>query len=156
MKRATKHRGRTYEAVHCKFWHDGSGLWAELPSGRRLFYANMRIGAATRKGWEGSETLIYDSAPKGRLVTHDTYGGKIIENLVQAIARDLLADMLVRCETSGYPLALHVHDELVTEVREEQSDEIMAFLTKQMAIPPVWGRGIPVFSGPEIMRRYGK
>jgi DNA polymerase len=105
---------------------DEQVLTIKLPSGRKLFYQSP--GFALNK-W-GNESIRY----KGMDQTTkqwgyvDTYGGKLTENIVQAIARDLLADAMIRLDAAGFNIVMHVHDEAVIEISgdcaEEQLKEI--------------------------------
>ena len=84
-------------------------LTITLPSGRKLWYFGPSLT------WDeafGNYALTYQSAFGGRA---SFYGGKICENVVQAIARDLLVEAMFRCEAEGHPVVLTVHDEIVCE-----------------------------------------
>ena len=98
-------------------------LLITLPSGRQLAYQNIRIETDTR--WN-KPSLFYDGTLSGSKgwgkVT--TYGGKLTENVVQAVARDCLAEALVRLDNAGYRIVMHVHDEAVLEVPREQTDAV--------------------------------
>ena len=83
-----------------------------------------------------------------------TFGGKLVENAVQAIARDLLVAAMFRLEKAGHEVVLHVHDEIVCEVDKgslpiEKMEDIMC-------IPPDWGRDLPLAAEGFIARRYRK
>jgi len=100
-------------------------LWCVLPSGRRLYYHRPRLVPAEDKlrrgpAWSLTFEGYNSNATKGPVGWHrmETYGGRLFENVVQAIARDILAAGLVRCEANGYPVVMHTHDELVAEVPE--------------------------------------
>ncbi len=85
--------------------------------------------------------IKFDS-PTAKNIT--TYGGKLTENLVSAICRDLLAAALVRCEREGLPVVLHVHDEIVVEVPLSQADDALRRLLTIMSTPPNWATGFPI------------
>jgi len=101
---------------------DDMALTIELPSGRKLFYQNPSF---TENQW-GRKSIRY----KGMNQTTkqweyvDTYGGKLTENIIQAIARDLLADSMLRVDKAGYDIVMHVHDELVVEVEANENTEM--------------------------------
>ena len=82
------------------------------------------------------------------------YGGLWTENIVSGIARDLLAEAMLRIEAAGYPIALHVHDEIVCEVPEGfgSTEEF----TRLMIQPPSWALTLPIAASAWIGARYAK
>ena len=72
----------------------------------------------------------------------DTYGGKLVENLVQATARDILTHAMVNLEDAGYPIVLHVHDEIVSEVLKNFGS--IEEFEKIMGTMPLWADGWPI------------
>lgn len=96
------------------FRYDGRLLQMRIPSGRTLCYRAPEI-ATVEKDWGPTEVIQYldNTGAKKEL-----YGGILTENLIQAVARDLLANAIFNVERRGYPVVLHVHDELVAEVPE--------------------------------------
>lgn len=114
-------------------------LFAELPSGRRLSYVKpkMALNMFGRNGltYEG----IMENKKWGRI---ETYGPKLVENIVQGTARDLLAESMLRVERKGYPIVMHCHDEIIAEVPEGSgsAEEMCAV----MAVQPVWAEGLPL------------
>lgn len=103
-----------------------------LPSGRRLYYHKPRIMKRTLQGNDGpytKEGITYMGQPQGtkRWERLDSHGGKFTENIVQAIARDILAVGLVRAFEAGFRLVGHVHDELIAMVRKGAK-----YLTKEL------------------------
>lgn len=124
---------------------DGSAVAAILPSGRPIVYE----GASTVPGKYGPSPVFHGI--KGR---EHTYGGKLTENLIQALCRDLLADALVRVERDGLAPVLHVHDEIVCEVL--RGDEGLAALKAAMLTLPEWARGFPVGAAGHHGFRYRK
>lgn len=122
-------------------------LYCKLPSGRLLAYPDPII-IKKPMPWDASnlrDAISFMGVhPKTKQwVRQDTYGGTLVENIVQATARDLMADAMLRCEQTGvYEVVLSVHDELITEVpigiggRKE--------LEALMAITPSWADGCPV------------
>lgn len=95
------------------------------------------------------------SAVKGRPQTK-FYGGKLVENLVQATARDVLADMILRIEAAGFPVVLHVHDEIVAEVSNDTAPAALAEIRRIMSTPPKWMPTLPVECEATTMEAYGK
>jgi DNA polymerase len=72
--------------------------------------------------------------------TQETYGGKLVENIVQAIARDCLADSLLRIDAAGYNIVLHVHDEIVMD--EPNGKGSIEEIVKIMSQPIPWAKGL--------------
>ncbi|MEX2461290.1 MAG: DNA polymerase [Paenibacillaceae bacterium] len=110
----------------------------QLPSGRKLYYPQPHLS----QNDFGKEALhYYEQAGKGWLPT-GTYGGKICENICQAIARDCLAVALVRLDAMGYPITLHVHDEIVADVPLGFGS--VAEMTAVMSQPIDWAPNLPL------------
>ncbi len=156
FRKAIHNKGKEYYAARCVFTGYPDRTEIRLPSGRLLTYMNARLEQSRRVGWEESTVIAYDSAVKGQVRHEEIYGGKICENITQAICRDFLADAMLRVEETGDEIVMHVHDEMVAEVPEEYADEAVASMKQIMAEPPEWGKGMPLSAKPEIMRRYGK
>lgn len=122
--------------------HHGSGLdffTITLPSGRKLYYVEPTLALNDF----GKQALHYKGPDQqtGKWTTISTYGGKLVENIVQAIARDCLAVTLMRVEHAGYDTVLHVHDEIGVESdRAEDLDRILGI----MAQPIAWAPGLPL------------
>lgn len=110
----------------------------ELPSGRYLHYLNPHA-------WRGSDGLhlSFDGLRQGGWGRQSTWGGRLTENVVQAVARDVLAEGMIRAEEMGMPVVLHVHDELVCEV-EEDNYECDIALAGLMSAPIPWAPGLPL------------
>ena len=156
FRRAIRNPGKEYYAARCAFIGYPDRVEIILPSGRPLTYMNARLAPSRRVNWEGQDVIAYDSAVKGQVRHEEIYGGKIIENITQAICRDFLADAMLRIEETGDEIVMHVHDEVVAEVPEEYADDAVASMRDIMCTVPEWGRGMPLSCKPEIMRRYGK
>ena len=112
-----------------------------LPSGRAIAYRNCRRETRRkfndRKGkWEEREVLTFAS-PQGFRV--DTYGGRLAENATQAVARDVLAEAVIRLEDAGYEVVAHVHDEILVETFDDWHD-----VQRIMVTPPAWADGLPI------------
>lgn len=129
-------------------------LYCRLPSGRCLAYNSPRL-KITETPW-GAEKwqLSFMTTVKGMWVRETTYGGKVVENITQAVARDLLAEAMLRVEAVGYPIVLHVHDELAAEIPEnfgsvKEFENLMAQL-------PAWAAGCPVKAEGWRGKRYKK
>ena len=87
----------------------------------------------------------------------DSHGGKIVENLVQAIARELLAFGMMRAWRSGLDIRMHVHDEIVTLVKDKLADISAKTLHDDMVVKPKWwGKKLPIRAKPDVVECYQK
>ena len=114
-------------------------LFITLPSGRRLSYVKPRM-AVNRFG---RDSLTYEGISENKKWSRiETYGPKLVENIVQGTARDLLAEAMLRVEKKGYPIVMHCHDEIIAEVPEGTGsvDEMCEI----MAVQPEWAEGLPL------------
>lgn len=138
------------------FMHDGN-LHCKLPSGRSLTYRKARLRAKeTPWGGESYELVYYGSREKGaKWVEIDTYGGKLVENITQAIARDLLAEAMLRLEDAGYDIVMHVHDEVVCEVPDNSTKSLSEY-EAIMAQVPTWAEGMPIDVEGWVGKRFKK
>lgn len=120
------------------FFKKGGFLFIQLPSGRRLAYAKAHLA----EGDYGPAIFYEGQGDKVVFTKQQTYGGKLVENIVQATARDILAEGLGRLEANGYPVVFHVHDEAVCEVADGAGsvDEMNQIL----AVVPEWADGLPL------------
>lgn len=139
------------------FEHDGVNLTITLPSGRKLFYRNPRV----RPNRFGKVGLMYDGLVQSVGWTDvETYGGKLVENIVQAVARDLLSEAMVRLTKAGYNIVMHVHDECICEVPEGQADAHLNRMNNIMAENPEWTKilpmGIPLKADGYVTKFYKK
>lgn len=140
---------------------DGKHNRLVLPSGRSIWYRFARSHQdPDRPDRIGRRTFIGKSPGVGHIRT-DTHGGKLTENITQAVARDVLFDIIMKIEAliaQGWPgrLVLHVHDEVVLEVPTQHANQVLADVKGLMEIPPVWGDFILVKGEGSIMERYGK
>lgn len=119
-----------------------AALVITLPSGRLLVYqkaslAPSRFGGEVVKYWGVDQTTR-------RWVALDTYGGKLVENIVQAVARDILAVTIERAVKAGVDVIAHVHDEVIAEAPKAKAGEIYETLTQLMSEPPTWAQGLPL------------
>jgi DNA polymerase len=140
----TVHDRRAHEAYGITFSLRDDWLTARLLSGRELHYYQPR---ATRKAmpWDEDDVRLsysYKAEKMSHLMTIDGYGGLITENVVQALARDLLVHAMFACRREHLPIVLTVHDEIVLEVEEDKADEKL--LAQIMADIPAWAREIKV------------
>lgn len=114
-----------------------------LPSGRKLYYPGPKIG--TNRFGGASITYMGVHQEKKKWMEIETYGGKLVENAVQAIARDCLAYAIENIEAAGLPIVFHVHDEVVIDTPRFGSDEeMLRKVTDIMARPAPWAQGLPL------------
>lgn len=118
-------------------------LTIQLPSGRKLYYVDPAIG---ENRW-GNPSISYmgmdQTTKKWKRI--ETYGGKLVENCVQAIARDCLAQAIDHLEEAGYPVVFHVHDEVVIDMTPYADNETMLkSVVEIMAKPIPWAQGLPL------------
>lgn len=127
----------------------GGDLYCLLPSGRTLCYHDVQLEQtedrrARKPAYRITHNFFNTNRDKGPIgwIRIGTYGGKLVENATQAVARDLLAHGLKNVERAGYPVVFHVHDEIVAEVPEgfgsvEEFEQLMTTL-------PTWAQGWPI------------
>ena len=126
-----------YSGYGLKFSYEKGILFIELPSGRRLAYVRPRMGVNNF----GSDCVTYEglgSAKKWERI--ESYGPKFVENIVQATARDILAEAMQRLSRAGFKITMHIHDEVVLEVPRGVSsvEEVCSI----MGETPAWAEGL--------------
>ena len=133
-KRALEQPGRTFSLPYCdvKYRKDADALRCRLPSGRVLSYWGARLE-------NGSIVFMGQNQTTRKWEKTDTWGGKLVENIVQAVARDCLAVALLRLDQAGYKIVFHVHDEIIAEAPEGSRWEDMADI---MGLPIDWAPGL--------------
>lgn len=142
---ATEWPGHTYHVGLLRLRCDGNWLRIRLPSGRSLCYPSPRIEA-------GKLTYMGTDQYTRKWQRLPTYGGKLAENATQAVARDILAASMPLVEQAGYPIVLSVHDELITEPRDDPAYSATQ-LANLMSTNPDWAPGLPLAAeGFEAMR----
>lgn len=122
---------------------DKSFMTITLPSRRKLYYIEPEIG---QNQW-GGPTISYmgmdQTTKKWKRI--ETYGGKLVENCVQAIARDCLAQAIERLEAEGLPVVFHIHDEVVLDTKPWASkEEMLSKIIEIMSRPIPWAPGLPL------------
>jgi DNA polymerase len=128
---------------------DGEDVALFLPSGRPIVYSETRIG----RNDFGRPALAFRGTKN---VPEHTYGGKLTENAIQALCRDLMADSLVKSEAEGLSPVLHVHDEIVCEVPANAGAEAYDVLRAIMLDVPAWAEGFPMGAAGHVGKRYRK
>lgn len=161
-EKAVMQRKRVDVARGMYYNYQSGILFAHLPSGRAIAYANPRI----QKGTFGKE-LWYDGSSSekdenghikysggwGRV---SAWGGKLFENLIQAIARDCLADSMMSLHNRGYKIVMHVHDEVIVEVPKSNAEEHLKTIESIMGMPVSWAPGLCLTADGFISEYYKK
>ncbi len=127
--------GRVTVNKLCTFYMKAGALHIQLPSGRPLVYLNAKYDGRNVTYW-GMDQV------KKIWCKQTTYGGKLVENIVQAIARDLLADKLIKLDETGCDIVMHVHDEIVIEQPVEYAEETKTILTECLSQEVSWAKGL--------------
>ena len=151
--------GQIFTCRSISYQMSGDALYCTLPSGRNITYHKPRLDNSTRR--PGTLEISYEGWNTNPLqggigwIRMITYAGKLTENAVQAVARDILANAIVNLERAGYPVVLHVHDEIVSEVPEGHGS--LEELERIMSMMPDWAAGWPVRArGGWRAKRYAK
>ena len=130
-------REKTAEQTHNILFEYRSGfLFITLPSGRRLAYVKPRIEVNRF----GSESVTYEGVGASKKWERiESYGPKFVENIVQAISRDILCYTMQQLNSMGFPIVMHVHDEVVIEASCDVSPENVCRI---MSETPPWAEGL--------------
>lgn len=149
---ASKESVRYHRPVRCTSKNliidcDGEYMTVRLPSGRALFYKGAHF-ANSFNGYGNMpkrslryQGIIQATRQWGEL---DTYGGKLTENIVQAIARDILGNSMLNLASAGYMPVAHIHDECIVEVPAENAEAHYARMVEIMSRPPRWAHDLPL------------
>jgi DNA polymerase len=154
IEQRDKLTGPCYVSGKIKWFVKGGFLCCQLPSGRLVRYRDPLV-KPTKTSWgEVKDGIRYMSLAKGKWVRTASYGGKLVENITQAVARDIMADAMLRCKDTIYRVFMTVHDEMVGEVPKnkgslEEFEELMS------EIEP-WAEGCPITAEAERYSRYRK
>lgn len=128
--------GAPVMAGRCRFTFTGGNLEVALPSGRTLVYRRATVEELpSRYGGNPRPSLMFTNV---RGLRWDTYGGKLCENITQAVARDVMVDAMLRLHTAGHRIVMHVHDAIVCEGGDARDIE------KILRIAPAWAAGLPI------------
>lgn len=120
---------------------DGEFMTVLLPSGRQLFYYKPELKYSSKGSSLQFQGIIQETKQWGCV---DTYGGKLTENIVQAVARDLLGNSMKNLTEAGFPIVAHIHDECLVEVPEANALEQYAEMERVMSTAPAWAEGLPL------------
>lgn len=134
----TSIKGRTTTSVYgIQFIYQSGILFIKLPSGRKLAYVKPLIG----ENRFGGESVNYEGVGTTKKWERiESYGPKFVENIVQAISRDILSEAMIRLDIQGYEIAMHVHDEIIIEIQNEKSS--VEEVCKIMSQTPAWAKGL--------------
>jgi len=143
----TMRTGKAHRCGPVRFTREGEFLYCQLPSKRKLAYYKPLLE-------EGKLVYFTQDSQTHNFKKTNTYGGKLCENVCQAVARDIMADAMVRLETFNLPIVLSVHDEIVVEAKQkagrlEQVIDLMKTL-------PEWAQGCPIDAEGFETKRYKK
>ena len=122
-----------------------------LPSGRQLSYLRAKL-----KPGKFGDAIIYEGMDQTtkQWKQIDTYGGKLVENVTQSVARDCLADAMLRLDAAGFKIVMHVHDEAVLE--EPDLDIRLDLVNEIMGTPIPWAKGLPLKAESYVTKFYKK
>lgn len=150
-KNAISYAGKAFTAAKGTFRMVAGDLLFKLPSSRIISFPKAQL----RQG-NSSNEIIYEGMNN---LTHrwgeiKGYGGTLVQSINQAVARDILAEAILRCEAAKYPVVLHVHDEIVADVPKGHGS--LAEFEKLMCVLPQWAEGMPVEAEGYESNRYRK
>lgn len=146
--------GQVYVAGPVKFGVKNNFLWMGLPSGRSLCYYAPKVTIIEKFGRMKEAVSFMGQDQYRGWCRCATYGGCLAENATQAVARDLLAEAIRRCESCGFPVSIHCHDEIVSEVGENAND--LERFIKTVSVAPEWAAGCPIKAEGWKGKRYRK
>lgn len=154
---AVNNPGKLCRVRKIAFKMNGSFLWCQLPSGRVLCYPYPRV-EMVETPWKVPKlglTYMSEDGYSKKWERQKTYGGSLVENVTQAVARDILADGLLRLEANGFPIVMHCHDEAVAEV-PVSSKKSVEEMCKILCTLPVWAAALPLAAEGWKGKRYQK
>lgn len=125
-------------------------IFCRLPSGRILTYMRPKM----QENRFGNMGMTFMTEVTGQWIRRDTYGGLLVENITQAVARDIMAYSIPRLEVAGFPTLMHTHDEIVSE-RPTGEGKIQEMIDIMCQIPE-WGFGCPIVAEGFVTQRYKK
>ncbi len=136
------------------FSYEEGILFIKLPSGRRIAYWDAKLQVMG----DGKEHITYAGVDQDtkRWGRQETYGGKLVENVVQAVARDCLAVNIMRVQAKGYNIVMHIHDEMVVEVPEDDAANAFQRISDCMGTAVPWAPELPLRGDGYITRHYKK
>jgi len=144
--------GKRFKLDKLTFEYSQKALQIGLPSGRKLFYWDAKLVP----GKFGGSSIAYMGMEQTKKVWGriDTYGGKLVENIVQAISRDLLSECMLRLDQRGAKIVMHIHDEVVVEIGGVFLT--LEFIEREMGEVPSWAAGLPLNADGYVTNFYKK
>ena len=153
--------GREFSHTDACYFVKGDILYCRLPSGRHLHYHRPRlVPEAGKWGRPDCYKITFEgynsNTQKGPIGWHamETYGARMFENFVQAVAADIQAEALQRCEANGYPIVMHTHDEGSAEKKKGQGS--VEEMNRLLSVRPTWAKWWPIRADGWVHRRYHK
>lgn len=153
---AVKEPGKIFTARSISYRVQDRFLKCRLPSGRLLYYYDPEIMDVETSWGEMKEAVTYlavDGMTK-KWVRTNTYGGKSVENVTQAAARDIMVEGMLRIEAAGYPVIMTIHDEVASEVPRGFGS--VEEFERLMCVTPTWAPGLPLNAHGFRSKRYKK
>ncbi|KKK74323.1 hypothetical protein LCGC14_2884910, partial [marine sediment metagenome] len=129
------------------FWNNEGTVNVQLPSGRVLYYPHAVIKKKMNQ-YDYDNQISYRHGP--------LWGGSLTENIVQAVARDLLVHWILKAEEFGLPVALHIYDEILAVSSTIYAEDNLKTLMNIMRTGPEWTNGLPLAAEGEISKTYKK
>lgn len=154
--KAVRRKGEVIKCGRTKWCFKDRFLMCLLPSGRKLYYYLPRITSVTTPWGETKPALTFmaNNSVTKKFERTQIWGGTLVENITQAVARDFLVNSLFNVEAAGYRTVLHVHDEIICEEEKGQTD--LKEFEDLMAQTPEWGRDCPIavegWTGPRFKK----
>lgn len=152
---AVKDPLKKFKINHTRWFMKGDFLKCELPSGRHLSYHKPSIRSIEKWNVKKDTLFFWGVNPtiKTKWAEQHTYGGSLTENVIQAIARDIMADAMLRVDAYGYKILFTVHDEILVEAEEPARLEKFSELINRL---PKWAKELPLKSEAWEGKRYRK
>jgi DNA polymerase len=150
--KAVKSKGEIVEACKVKFAMRGQFLLMKLPSGRNLYFCQPQLEWDPK--WKCDKMSCMRMNDKNQWVRTSIYGGLLTENVVQALARDLMARGMLEVSKLGYEIVTTIHDEILAEC-DRGKENLMEFCSAMCTLP-IWAEGIPIIAKGWTGKRYRK
>jgi DNA polymerase len=147
--------GSEAEVGRCLVYRRPRSVCIRLPSGRELIYHRLEL--VERAGSRWGELVFMGPHPLSRKWTQQrTYGGKLVENITQATARDVLSETMLELHARGRSIVGSVHDEILLEAEAAAAETLLEETLTLMRTPPAWAEGLPVEAEGFVSSRYRK